>query len=368
MLDTLIVGAGFSGCVLAERIAASGRDVLLIDRRSHIGGNAYDEYDEAGILIHRYGAHIFHTNSLEVFAYLSRFTDWRPYEHRVLTSVGGHLLPFPINLDTLNRFRGTAMTEDEAGDYLRSQSVPIGRVTTAAEAGLLKIGAELYDAFYRGYTRKQWGRDPEELNAQITNRIPVRTNRDDRYFEDVYQGIPTDGYTRMFWRMLDSPRIRVMLQTDYRKVWSDLSCRRLIYTGPVDEYFGYGYGRLPYRSLRFEFRTYNQPFIQDVAVVNYPNTYDFTRIAEFKHITGQENARTTVCYEYPEAEGDPYYPVPCPESRTLARQYADLARSVAPDVLFAGRLGTYRYYNMDQVTAQALALARTITGEGKVSY
>jgi UDP-galactopyranose mutase len=361
--DYLIVGAGFAGATLAERLASNGSLVLLIDRRNHIGGNAYDCHDDAGVLIHRYGPHIFHTNAKQVFDYLSRFTKWRPYQHRVRASVDGQIVPLPINLDTVNRLYGTNYTSEEVAAFYARRAEPIEPCRTSEDVVVSRVGRELYEKFFRNYTRKQWGMDPSELNATVIARVPVRTNRDDRYFTDRYQAMPLHGYTRMFERMLDHPNIRIMLNTSYRDVADLIPFDEVVFTGPVDEFFDYRFGRLPYRSLRFEFTTYNREWVQDVAVINYPNEYDYTRVTEFKHLTGQEHHRTTTVTEYPCESGDPYYPIPCTEAEELYRRYRTLAEET-PGVHFAGRLGTYRYYNMDQVVAQALTLAAKLQGRG----
>lgn len=355
MFDWLIVGAGFAGSVLAERIASQRKEsVLLIDRRNHVGGNAYDCYDEAGILIHRYGPHIFHTNSQAIADYLSQFTAWRPYEHRVLSRVDGKLLPIPINLDTINRLYDLELTSEELEAFFAARRETVEQVATAEDVVVSTVGRELYEKFFRFYTTKQWGRDPSQLSKSVTARVPTRLNRDDRYFGDVFQNMPAGGYTRMFQRMLDNPRISVMLQTDYRAIRTQIPHRRLIYTGPVDEFFDFRLGILPYRSLRFRHVTLDRETFQPVAVVNYPQDEDYTRITEYKHLTGQKHPRTSLSYEYPSDVGDPYYPVPCAENETLYKRYEMLARGLR-DVWLVGRLATYRYYNMDQVVGQALA-------------
>jgi len=360
MFDYLIVGAGFAGSVIAERLASQlDRRVLIVDKRPHIGGNAFDHYDDAGVLVHKYGPHIFHCNSKEIFDYLSQFTTWRPYQHRVLASVDGQLVPIPINLDTINRLYGRSLTSDEVDAFLESVAVPLARIETAEDAVISKVGRDLYQKFFRGYTRKQWGLDPSELDAQVTARIPTRTNRDDRYFTDTYQAMPLHGYTRMFERMLAHPNIAIMLNTDYREIQQAIPFREMIYTGPIDEFFDHRFGKLPYRSLEFRFETHSIEQIQPVGTVNYPNDYDFTRITEFKHLTGQKHAKTTVVYEYPRADGDPYYPVPRPENTVLYKRYEELAEQI-DGVHFVGRLATYRYYNMDQVVAQALTLFKRL--------
>jgi UDP-galactopyranose mutase len=360
--DFLIVGAGFAGCVTAERLATClGATVLLVDRRNHIGGNAYDHYDDAGILVHRYGPHIFHTASREVFEYLSNFTEWRSYQHRVVASVDGQLVPIPINLDTINQLSNTRLSAAEVEAYFESLAESPAEIKTSEDVIVSKVGRDLYEKFFRNYTRKQWGLDPSELDASVTARVPVRTNRDARYFTDPYQAMPLHGYTRMFERMLDSRNINVLLGADYREVRDLVPHAALVYTGPIDEFFDHRLGVLPYRSLEFKFETINAPVYQPAPVVNYPNDNPYTRITEFKYLTGQEHPKTTIVYEFPREGGDPYYPVPRPENNELYRKYQRLAASV-PDVHFVGRLATYKYYNMDQVVAQALTLCAKIVG------
>jgi len=362
--DYLVVGAGFAGSVLSERLASQhGARVLLIDRRSHVGGNAYDEKDAAGILYHKYGPHIFHTNSDAVVDYLSQFTDWRPYEHRVRAFVRGQLVPIPINRTTLNRLFGLDLkTDEEAAAYLAGRAEPVEEIRTSEDVVINAVGRELYELFFRGYTRKQWGLDPSELDKQVTSRIPTRTNTDDRYFTDTFQAMPKDGYTAMFERMLDHPLIDKALGTDFRDLRGTAHelAGHIIYTGPIDEYFDYRFGKLPYRSLRFDHRTLDQEWFQEVAVVNYPDeSVPYTRISEYKHLTGQQHPKTSITYEYPSAEGDPYYPIPRPENQELFKRYEALADATA-NVTFVGRLATYRYYNMDQIVGQALATFRRL--------
>ena len=368
----LIVGAGFAGCILAERLArGSNRDVLLIDRRPHIGGNAYDHYDDSGVLVHRYGPHIFHTNSKDVFDYLSRFTAWRSYEHRVLAHVDGQLLPIPINLDTVNRFYNLALTSSEMESFLSEIAEPCAAIRTSEDVIVSKVGRTLYEQFFRNYTRKQWGLDPSELDACVTARIPIRTNTDDRYFTDTYQAIPLNGFTRMFENMVDDRRIKILLNCDYREVRNCFPDATIIFTGPIDEYFDYRFGKLPYRSLEFRHETLNVSRYQVAPVINYPNEHAYTRITEFKYLTGQEHSKTSIVYEYPRAEGDPYYPIPRSENQEMYLKYQRLAELTA-GVHFVGRLATYKYYNMDQVAAQALSLyskviRRNETGEHQPS-
>lgn len=366
MFDYVIVGAGFAGSVLAERLATqSNKKILLIDKRNHIGGNAYDFYNQDGILIHKYGPHIFHTNSEDIFDYLSKFTQWRHYEHKVLASVENKLLPIPINLDTVNKLYGHNFTSEELAAYFEKVGEKIETIRTSEDVVVSQIGRDLYEKFFRGYTQKQWGCDPSELDKMVTSRIPTRTNQDDRYFTDSFQYMPLQGYTRMFENMLSHPNIHIMLNTDFADVKDFFDYRKIIYTGPVDEYFDYCYGKLPYRSLRFEHSTVDTPTFQKVAVVNYPTTEKFTRITEYKHLTGQQHAKTSITHEYPCWDGDPYYPVPKPENAALYQRYKELS-ALVPNVHFVGRLGTYRYYNMDQVVGQALTLYKKLTGEVNV--
>ncbi|WP_235981499.1 UDP-galactopyranose mutase [Novosphingobium aerophilum] len=358
--DVMVVGAGFAGAVMAERLASqAGKRVLVVDRRPHVAGNAYDCRDAAGLLIHQYGPHIFHTNSADVFDYLSRFTEWRPYEHRVLASVGDRLVPIPINRTTINALYGLSLDTDEAAAaFLASRAEPVSVVRTSEDVVISAVGRELYETFFRGYTRKQWGLDPSELDKSVTSRVPTRTNTDPRYFSDKFQAMPAEGYTRMFERMLDHPNIDLLLGTDYAEARAAYPHRHLVFTGPIDEYFGHRYGKLPYRSLRFEHETLAQEWLQPVAVVNYPDeAVPYTRITEYKHLTGEPHPRTSITREYPQAEGDPYYPVPREENQALFKRYEALAREES-GVTFVGRLATYRYYNMDQIVGQALATFR----------
>lgn len=362
MFDYLIVGAGFAGSVLAERLARGmHKKILIVDKRQHIGGNAYDCHNEHGILIHRYGPHIFHTNSIEVFDYLSRFTEWRQYQHRVKACVDGRLLPIPINLDTVNELYGMNLDSNGMKDFLAQVAVPRDPLLTSEDVVINGMGKDLYEKFFRGYTRKQWGLDPSELDAQVTARVPVRCNRDDRYFTDSYQAMPARGYTHLFENLLDHKNIKIMLNTDYRELRDLLDFKQLIFTGPVDEYFDHRFGKLPYRSLDFKHETHHRTTYQSSPVVNYPNEYGYTRITEFKYLTGQEHPSTSIVYEYPKAEGDPYYPIPRPANAALYRKYQALADATR-DVHFVGRLATYRYYNMDQVVAQALTLFSKLSG------
>lgn len=353
-MDIVVVGAGFAGCVLAERCAAAGRQVVLVEKREHIAGNAFDEKDAAGVLIHRYGPHIFHTNAQSVVDYLSRFTEWIPYEHRVLASVEGQLYPIPVNQTTINKLYGLNLDEAGVAAYLERVREPRETIRTSEDAVLSGVGHDLCEKFFRGYTRKQWGLDLSELASAVAARIPVRTNTDDRYFTDTFQKMPAEGYTAMFARMVHHPNIRIELGTDFATFRKQNTWKLLFYTGLIDEYYDLRFGRLPYRSLRFEHQ--HMPGVaqyQPVGTVNYPNDHAYTRITEFKHLTAQQHAGTSIVREYPEADGEPYYPVPMPSSQALYKQYADL-ESGERNVIFTGRLAQYRYFNMDQVVAAAL--------------
>ena len=365
MFDYLIVGAGLAGATMAERLAKiSGKKVLIVDKRNHIGGNTYDFYNEDGILVHKYGPHIFHTNSREIFNYLGNFTEWRPYEHRVLASVDGIMVPIPINLNTINSLYGLQLNSEEVDAFFEKRAEKKKSIRTSEDVVVNKIGRELYEKFFRGYTRKQWNLDPSELDASVTARIPTRNNKDNRYFTDTYQAMPLHGYTRMFEKMLDHPNIRVMLNTDYKDIVREIQYDKMIYTGPVDYFFDYKYGKLPYRSLDFKFETIEAENYQPTGTVNYPNDQAYTRITEFKYLTGQKHPKTSIVYEFPKEHGDPYYPIPRQENAVLYKKYEELAESI-PNVYFTGRLATYKYYNMDQVVAQSLTLFKKIVAAEK---
>jgi UDP-galactopyranose mutase len=359
-IDCLVVGAGFAGSVVARELADAGLRVHVADRRLHVAGNAFDDLDASGVLIHHYGPHIFHTNSERVFQYLSRFTEWRPYEHRVRCVVGGCAYPFPINRETLNRLYGLDLDEGGAAAHFEHVREPRAPVRTSEDVVLNSVGRDLYEKFFLNYTRKQWGLEPSQLKAGVAARIPVRTNTDDRYFTDTYQAMPLHGYTRMFERMLDQPNISVELGVDFQDIKDSVRGRHVVYTGPIDSYFDYRFGPLPYRSLRFEHEHLGGvERYQEVGTVNYPNDHAFTRITEFKHLTGQEHPGTSIVREYPQAKGEPYYPIPRNENEALYKRYEELAER-EPNVTFVGRLAQYRYYNMDQVVAAALKAAERV--------
>ncbi len=356
--DYLIVGAGFAGAVLAERLASQrGKRCLVVERRPHVAGNAYDYYDRAGVLVHQYGPHYFRTNSDRILRYLGQFTDWLPARYKVLSWTDGQLWQFPINLNTFEQFIGRPSDSEEMEATLARWRVPIAQPRNSEEAVLARMGRPLYEKFFENYTRKQWRREPRDLDASVCGRIPIRTDRDDRYVSERHQVMPRDGYTRLFERMLAHPGIEVRLDTDYRAARTQVSWDRLVYTGPVDEYFGHCFGPLPYRSLRFEPETVETEFFQSAVQVNYPNDHEFTRIVEIKHVTGQRLPVTTIVREYPQdylPGREPYYPLPAPDARALYVKYEALAAQ-EPKVSFIGRQATYRYYNMDQVVGTALA-------------
>src|SRR3954468_22468703 len=364
--DVLVAGAGYAGSVVAERLASQrGLSVLVVDRRDHIAGNAYDYVDEHGVLVHRYGPHIFHTNSAKVVDYLSQFTEWRPYEHRVLARVDGKFLPMPINRTTINRlYELDLTTEEEVSRFLEERAEPVDYIRTSEDVVVAKVGRELYEKFFRGYTRKQWQRDPSELHSSVCARIPIRTNTDDRYFTDAFQKMPVDGYTAMFERILDHPNIDVRLETAYEDVSGEVEHDQLVYTGPIDKFFDYRFGKLPYRSLEFDLVNEPTPdggHVPPVTSVNEPSEdVPYTRRTEFRQMTGQEqHDSSTYAVEYPRAEGDPYYPIPRDDTRALYRQYEALGQEL-PNVTFVGRLARYQYLNMDQVVGQALSTAEKL--------
>lgn len=365
-MDYLIVGAGFAGAVCARELAEAGNGVLVIDRREHIGGNAYDRRDANGVLIHEYGPHIFHTNSERVWCYLSRFTSSRPYEHRVRAVVEGRQYPIPINRTTINQLYGLDLDESGVAAYLAKVREPRDTIRTSEDVVLSSVGRDLCEKFFRGYTRKQWALDLSQLSAGVAARIPTRSNDDDRYFTDTFQAMPAEGYTAMFDRMLGHPNIEVRLGVDFAGVGERIGRDATVYTGPIDAYFGYRHGRLPYRSLRFEHEHLSgvQRY-QEVGTVNYPNDHAYTRITEFRHLTGQVCAGTSIVREVPCAGGDPYYPVPNPDNERQFRLYERLAAQQR-NVYFIGRLAQYRYYNMDQVVAAALALTAKLLREEPV--
>ena len=350
----VVVGAGLAGLTIAERIAnVLNEEVLVIEKRGHIGGNIYDSYNEDGILIHNYGPHIFHTNDRGVYQYLSGFTKWNDFWHRVLTYVDGNLIPMPITVETINKLYNLNLNCFEVEEYLKKQAVDLEEIRTSKDVALSKVGQDIYEKIFETYTKKQWGVDPAELDTSVISRIPIRLNRDTRYFADKYQGMPTHGYTRLCENMVKNKKIKLLLNTDYKEVIGDISYEMLIYTGAADEYYNYKYGKLSYRSINFVFETHDREEYQEAPVVNYPNDYDFTRITEFKKLSGQEHRKTTICKEFPTSDGEPYYPFPTKDCKA---QYALYEAEIKKEkkVLFIGRLAEYRYYNMDAVVRRAL--------------
>lgn len=354
----VVAGAGLAGLTVAERIAnEKGEKVLIVEKRSHIGGNVYDSYNEDGILIHNYGPHIFHTNDREVYYYLGQFTKWNDFWHRVLTQVDGNLIPMPITLETINRLYHMEMTPEEMEKFIEKRAVRMEEIKTSRDVALSKVGEEIYSKFFENYTKKQWGVDPGEIDTSVISRIPLRFNRDTRYFTDKYQGMPRYGYTRLCEAMIQNKKIKLLLNTDFEEIRGEISYGTLIYTGPADEYFHEKHGKLPYRSVDFLMETYDLESYQDAPVVNYPNDFDYTRITEFKKLTGQEHRKTTIMKEFPKAEGEPYYPFPTAEARAQFALYQEEMRA-EKNVHFLGRLAEYRYYNMDAVVRSALNLYR----------
>lgn len=356
-VSTVIVGAGFAGSVLARRIAEErDEEVLIVEKHNHIGGHAFDSYNEHGVLIHAYGPHIFHTDSTAVWNWLSRFTEWHYYQHRVLAYVDGRLVPLPIGADTINELLGLSLSVDEFQEWIKGQVIPTGEIKSSEDVVLSQGGRMIYEKFFKNYTIKQWKRSPAALDPSVTKRIPFRDNRDTRYFSDRYQGLPRHGYTAMFTRILDHPRVHVLLNTRWEEVRDRIEYDRLYYTGAIDDFFGKRHGVLPYRSVRFEYETYfDREFFQPAGTVNYPNDYDFTRISEYKRLTGQSISCTTIAREYPQDGGEPFYIVPGNESAEILARYQEDARRLA-DVSFIGRLAEYKYYNMDQIVDRALAV------------
>ncbi len=349
----IIIGAGIAGLTIAERITnVLQEEVLLIEKRENIGGNLWDTYDTDGIFVQKYGPHIFHTTDKEVYRYLSRFTEWNAYQHRVVSYVDGQLVPFPINLDTLSLLFHESFTKQKAEAYFREHCVEKTQILSSRDLALSQIGEELYDAFYKNYTIKQWGYSAEQLDPSIFGRIPVRRNSDNRYFTDPYQGIPKHGFSQLCRNMLNS-RMRILLNTDFQKVRDSISYETLVYTGPLDEYFNYQKGKLPYRHLQFKFETHNQSSYQSNAVINYPNDFEYTRVTEFKYLTNQRHDKTVILKEFPSDEGECCYPILCRESKDMVNQYKEIIQK-EKNVIFLGRLAQFRYFNIDQVVKEAL--------------
>lgn len=369
--DIVIIGAGISGAVLAERYASLGKNVVILEKRDHIAGNCYDYYNEDGILVSKYGAHLFHTNFEDVWDYVQQFSDWYKYEHKVLARVDGKLVPVPVNITTVNKLLGTSIkNEEEMREWLEQNALQIDTPKNGKEAALARVGPELYEKIFKNYTKKQWDKYPEELDASVLNRIPVCPNFDDRYFSDKYQYLPKGGYTQMFEKILDHKNITVLLNTDYFDVRDQLNgYEKLFYTGPVDQFFDFKHSiqeKLEYRSIRFVHETLDQEYFQENSVINYPNEEEFTRIVEYKHITGQKNPKTTIVKEYTTDEGEPYYPVPNPRNQAIYEKYREEADKLQ-NIYFVGRLANYKYFNMDQAFKNALDLFKSLE-EGTQEY
>ncbi|MED3875747.1 UDP-galactopyranose mutase [Lysinibacillus capsici] len=372
MFDTIIIGAGFAGSVLAERLTSQqNQKVLVIEERQHMGGNAYDYFDEHGVLIHKYGPHIFHTRSKEIWDYLSQFTEWHYYEHRVLAKVDGKEIPIPFNLNTIAEVFPQDLVERLQRKLVEllgyNVKVPILKLREQNDEDLKFLADYIYEKVFLRYTLKQWGIGPEDLDPTVTGRVPVYISRDNRYFQDQYQGLPKYGYTEMFKKMLNHPNIHLLLNTQYQDIMTISKDGhtlfgqpfegQIIYTGKIDELFHFKYGELPYRSLHFEYDTYDVEYKQTVGQLNSPNSYDFTRTTEFKHLTGQQHPKTTLAREYPQAyvrgENIPYYPIIAEENQQQYKRYKKLADELT-DVHLVGRLAEYKYYDMDAVVAAAL--------------
>ena len=363
--DWLIVGTGLTGCVLAERIASTfGEDVLMLEARHHIGGNVHDDFDSHGVFVHKYGPHLFHTNSELVWDYLSDFTAWRPHEHRVLAEVESTLVPIPFNYTSIDCLfpaaRATRLKEVLGEHSGRSRQFTVASLQQHTAPEMRELGDYVYQHVFRGYTAKQWGPAAEDLDPSVLARVPVRANHDDRYFTDRFQAVPTNGYSGLVRNLLSDRRIHVATSTDYFDVRADIDASFTIYTGPIDRFFGFCYGALAYRSLEFRFEHHRRERYQPASQINYADSRPYTRITEFKHITGQTHTGTTIATEFPVPHvfgcTEPYYPVPSAATQAQYERYREMAAEISDKVLFAGRLADYRYYNMDQAVARALML------------
>ena len=359
MFDVVIVGAGLAGSTAARALAENGYKVLVVEKHKHIAGHCHDYKDENGITVHKYGPHIFHTTKKSVWDFVNNFSQFHYYQHKVLSYVEGKLVPFPINRDTLVEVFGINIPTYEVEEFL-DKEVKKSKFNTPPrnfrDVVVSKVGERLYELFYKHYTIKQWGRDPEELAPEVAKRIPVRTNRDDRYFSDKYQGIPKFGYTKMVENILNHEKIALMLGVDYFQVKDMLRPKLTVYTGELDRFFDYVYGRLEYRSLRLELKTFEKEYYQPVAVVNYPNDYDWTRITEYKHFLNEKSTKTTICFEYPLSEGEPYYIVMTQDNLDKREKYMEEVEKLEKtgEYIFVGRLAEYKYYNMDEVIDSSL--------------
>lgn len=379
MKNTLIIGSGFAGSVVARELAQRGEKVTIIEKRNHIGGNCYDEYDEYGVLVHKYGPHIFHTYNKEVYDYLSKYTKWYDYQHEVVGNVYGKIIPIPFNLNTLEivfgEEKGSQLKEELFSTYGENARVPILELQKSSSQGIQEVAQYVYENIFLKYTMKQWNQKPEEVDQSVTARVPVLLSYDNRYFQDTYQGMPLEGYTKLFENMLDHENIEVLLNQDAKElIHFDFDQQKIyyrgkvfdgkvIFTGAIDDFFDYRLGKLPYRSLRFDFEHYVQDDYQGHGVVNYTVSEDYTRITEFKHLTGQDIKGTTIIKEYPQAyineEQVPYYAILSPENKKMYQKYVDLVKPFTNFYLL-GRLAQYQYYNIDGIVEEALKLIKEI--------
>ncbi|MDR0604906.1 MAG: UDP-galactopyranose mutase [Bacteroidales bacterium] len=355
----VIIGCGLSGATSARLLAEQGYKVLVIEQKKHISGQVYDYKNECGITLHQYGPHIFHTKLKHVWDFVNRFSEFSNFQHKVLSFVDGNFVPFPINRQTINQLFGENLTTKDVPVFLQKEVDKAqynSSLVSFRDAVVSQVGERLYALFFEKYTEKQWNCNPDTLSSDLAGRIPVRDNNDCRYFSDKYQGIPVKGYTAMINKMLDHENIHLLLGCDYEHIKDQLSTQLLIYTGELDRFFDYKHGKLAYRSVKIEFRTYEQELFQLAPVVNYPNDYDYTRITEFKQMTGEKSEKTTVCYEYPSADGLPFYTVPNKENQHLREQYMqEVAQlEMTGKYLFIGRLAEYKYYNMDLAIDSAI--------------
>lgn len=367
MVRNVIVGCGISGAVTARILADQfGENSLVIDARPHTGGNCYDFYDQNQICIHKYGAHIFHTDSQAVWEYLSRFTQWHPYMHKVVGLVDGQYVPIPFNLNSIHMafpdFLARRVEEKLVTRFGLGAKVSIGELRESEEKDLVFLASYVHKKVFLGYTQKQWGVTPDKIDPTVLARVPVHVSRDDRYFQNRWQGIPRHGYSAMIEAILDHPRITVKTDTAWNDVKEEFrrGGARIFYTGPVDELLDWRFGELPYRSVTQDFREYDREFFQTSAVVNYPENHDFTRISEYKHFLADQSPRTVVSFEYPSAwkrgENEPAYPVAGKENDALHQRYVEAAQGEYGDIYFLGRLGDYRYYDMDKAVARVFSV------------
>lgn len=363
-IDNLIVGCGFTGITLANKLAdCLGEKVLIIDVKDHIAGNCYDYFDKNGICVHQYGTHIFHTNNKRVWDYLSQFTKWYPYQHKVRGYIDGQEVPIPFNLNSIHQvfpeYLANLLEKKLIDTFGFNVKVPILELKKTGDKNLLFLAEYVYDKVFLHYTLKQWEMKPEDLDMSVTGRVPVYISRDNRYFQDKYQGIPMEGYTKLAQKMLDNPKIEVKLKTSYQDIKSCVNYKRLYYTGPIDEFFGFTEGELPYRSLKFDFVELNKPYFQSGACINYPNNYDFTRIGEYKYFLDNQSDKTVISFEYPQnfeqGKNERYYPIISKENEDLYQKYLSKAQK-EKNIYFCGRLGGYKYLNMDQAIGAALEL------------